>query len=66
VGAVKGSIMGIWEMPSEALVKQYNELKASVPRAVADANAVLARATTVSQALKAHNVTLTVPSMSQR
>jgi hypothetical protein len=63
VGVVKGSIMSFWEMPSDALVKQYNDVKAAVPRAVSEANAVLARATAVSQALKAHNVTLTVPSV---
>ena len=45
VAAVKQSILSIWEAPSAALVKQYNELKLSVPRAVAEADAFVARAT---------------------
>ena len=61
--ALKQSLMGVWEPPSAASVRQYNELKLSLPKAVAEANAVLARAATVSQALKKYDVTLTVPAV---
>ena len=59
--ALKSSLMGIWEAPSGSLVRQYNELKLTMPKAVADANALLARATSVSQALKKYDITMTVP-----
>jgi hypothetical protein len=61
VGTLKNQIMSIWEMPSETYVKQYNDLKISVPKAIADANAFLLKAMTLSQALAKYNVTLTVP-----
>jgi hypothetical protein len=59
--ALKQSLMGVWEPPSAAAVRQYNEVKLALPKAIADANAILARAATVSQALKRYDVTLTVP-----
>jgi hypothetical protein len=58
---LKNSLMSFWEAPSGALVRQYNEVKLSMPKAVADANAVLTRATAVSAALKKYDITLTVP-----
>jgi photosystem II stability/assembly factor-like uncharacterized protein len=60
-GTLKGAIGGIWEMPSAALVAQYTEVKAALPRAITEANGVLTRARAASEALKSHNVTLTVP-----
>ena len=60
-GAVKNGIMGIWEMPSDALMKQYADIKLALPKAIADANALLARARTVSTTLGNSGVTLTVP-----
>jgi hypothetical protein len=60
---LKQSLMGVWEPPSAAAVRQYNEVKLSLPKAIADANAVLARAATVSQALKKYDITLTAPSV---
>ncbi|HSA57596.1 MAG TPA: hypothetical protein VLE53_17920 [Gemmatimonadaceae bacterium] len=60
-GAVKASILSFWEPPSEALVRQYNEVKAALPRAITEANAVLTRAASVGQALQRHNLSLTVP-----
>jgi hypothetical protein len=48
-------------MPSDAYVKQYNDLRGSLPKAIADANAFLIKAMTVSQALAKYKVTLTVP-----
>ncbi len=59
-GALKGAIGGIWEMPSATMVSQYTEVKAAMPRAIAEANGVLTRARSASEALRAHNVTLTV------
>jgi hypothetical protein len=61
VGAIKNQIMGIWEMPSDALLKQYADIKVALPKAITDANALLARARTVSSALGNSGDTLTVP-----
>ncbi len=61
VGAVKGNIMGVWETPSAAVMKQVAEVKAAVPTVIADANALMTRARAVSQSLSSHGVTLTVP-----
>jgi hypothetical protein len=58
---LKNSIMRFWEAPSGSLLRQYNEVKLSMPKAVADANAVLTHAATVSAALKKYDITLTVP-----
>ncbi len=58
---VKNAIAGIWEMPSDALLKQYNDVKLSLPKAIADANALLVKAMALSQALKKYDVNLTVP-----
>jgi hypothetical protein len=59
--ALKQSLMGVWEPPSAAMVQQYEAVKLALPKAVAEANAVLARATTVSQALAKYDISLTVP-----
>jgi hypothetical protein len=59
--ALKNSVAAIWEAPSATLVRQYNELKIALPKAVTDANAVLTKAGTVSAALKKYDITLTVP-----
>jgi photosystem II stability/assembly factor-like uncharacterized protein len=58
---LKNQLMSIWETPSAAMVGQYNDVKADLPKAIADANAWLGRAATVSQALKKSDITLTVP-----
>jgi hypothetical protein len=60
-GTIKNSIMGIWEMPSDALMKQYADIKLALPKAIADANALLARVRTTGAALGSAGVTLTVP-----
>ena len=59
---VKSAIANIWEMPSDALLKQYNDVKLALPRAIAEANALLVKAMPLSQALKKHDLTLNVPS----
>ena len=61
VGTVKGAIQGLWEMPSDALVKQATDAKAALTPAITEANAVLARVRALSAALAPHNVKLTVP-----
>jgi hypothetical protein len=57
----KAGVLAFWEMPSPAIMRQYNEAKAMLPRAISDANAILGRASTLSQTLKAQGITLTVP-----
>jgi len=59
--SLKTQIMGIWETPSAALTRQYNEVKLALPKAVADANALLGRASGISQTLKKYDITLDVP-----
>jgi len=61
VGAVKSGMMAFTEMPSATLVKQYDDVKVALPKAVAEANAFLLRAMTMSQTLKKYDITLTVP-----
>ena len=53
--------MAFQEMPSDSLLKAYNDVKLALPKAIAEANAFLVKATTLSQALKKHDITLTVP-----
>lgn len=61
VGTSKAAIMGIWEPPSDAVSRQAASSRTALTAAISEANAVLARARTVSTALRAHNLTLTVP-----
>jgi hypothetical protein len=48
--------------PADPTVRAYTEVKAQTPRAIADLNAAIAKATPLSAALSKYNVTLTVPS----
>jgi hypothetical protein len=59
--ALKTQLMGVWESPSAAMLRQYNGVKTELPKAIAEANAVFARASAVSQALQKAGITLTVP-----
>jgi photosystem II stability/assembly factor-like uncharacterized protein len=61
VAASKGAVMGIWEAPSDAVSRQAASARTGLLAAISEAQAVIARARTVSAALKAHNVTLNVP-----
>jgi hypothetical protein len=61
LSTVKGAIMGIWEMPSEAVVAQANQAGPALNAAIDEANGVLARARSVSQQLGQYGLTLTVP-----
>jgi hypothetical protein len=58
---LKQSLMGVWEAPSASMVRQYNDVKLTLPKATADANALLGRAASLSQALKKYDITLNVP-----
>ena len=42
-------------------MRAYNDIKAQAPKAVADLNATIAKAATLSAELAKYNVTLTVP-----
>ena len=61
VSAAKSNIIAFWESPSAGTLKQAAEAKAGLPKAIAEANALLATAAKVSAALKAADITLTVP-----
>jgi hypothetical protein len=58
---LRNAVMGIWETPSAALTRQAAEAKVELPKAIADANAVLTKAATMSQTLKKYDIVLTVP-----
>jgi hypothetical protein len=47
--------------PGDQTVRAYTEVKAQTAKAIADLNAVIAKATTVSAALAPYSLTLTVP-----
>ncbi len=59
-GTVKGRIMSFYDMPSDAMMAQYADVRVALPRAVTEANTFLGRAQALSQALAKHGVTLTV------
>jgi hypothetical protein len=61
VNALKNDLSGFGDMVSDTQMKSYTELKAALPKAVADANAVLVKAMTMSQTLKKYDVAMTVP-----
>ena len=45
----------------EQATNAFSEVKAQTPKAIADLNAVIARAATLGDSLKPYNLTLTVP-----
>ena len=55
-----GQMMGIWEMPSPAIVNQYTSVKSDLPKAIAAADAFMARARSMSATLNKVGITLTV------
>jgi len=61
-GTVKGRIMSFYDMPSDAMMAQYADVRVALPRAVTEANTFLGRAQALSQALAKSGVTLTVAS----
>ena len=56
--AKNGLMGGMW--PGEQTTKAYADAKAKMPKAIADANALIAKAQTVSTALTKYNITLPV------
>ena len=61
ISGAKSNVAAFWETPSASVMQQYNDAKAMLPKAIADVNAFIAKAGAMSNTLKAHNVTLTVP-----
>jgi len=62
-GTVKTQILTFHDVPSETLVKRAADVRVSLPKAIAEANAfLLTKAMPLSQALKKYDVALTVPS----
>jgi hypothetical protein len=57
--AKNGLTGGMW--PGEQTMKAYNDLKMQAPKAIADLNVAIGKATTLSAALAKGNLTLTVP-----
>jgi hypothetical protein len=51
--------MSFWEMPSDTLLKQYTDVKVALPKAMVEANAVLAKSMAMSDILKKYDITLT-------
>ena len=53
--------MTFQDNPSDTALRQYNDVKVALPRAILEGNALLVKAMSLSQALKKHDITLTVP-----
>jgi len=60
-GAIKSAIMGVWEAPSAASVKQAGEAKAALAKAIAEANALLPKVSAMAAELKKYDITIAVP-----
>ena len=56
--AKTGMMGGMW--PGEQTMKAYTESKTKMPKAIAEANALIAKAQTLSTALTKYNITLPV------
>ena len=60
IGQVKNALMGgMW--PTEATLKGVTDLKTQAPKAIAEANAVFAKASALGSALATHKLPLTAP-----
>ena len=53
--------MGIWEAPSDAVMKQVADVKAELPKAIGEANAFLAKVKAMNQELSPYGASLTLP-----
>ena len=60
IGQAKNGLMGGMS-PTEQVTKAYNDSKAQAPKAFADANALFAKAATLSAALAKYNLKLDAP-----
>jgi len=63
VGTVKGNVLAFNDAPSDSTLKQYADVKLALPKAIAEGNAVIAKATALAATLKKADVTLTVPAV---
>ena len=61
VASLKTTIGGIWETPSDALMKRYADAKTTLPAAIAEANAVVAKASAMAPTLKRYGMEVSVP-----
>jgi len=61
VATAKASVMGVWESPSDATMKQVAEAKAELSAAIKEANAFLAKVRPMSQTLSPYGATLSPP-----
>ncbi|NQW02563.1 MAG: hypothetical protein HQ485_00885 [Acidobacteria bacterium] len=61
-GAVKSQVMAFYDLPSNSLMGQYNDVRLAMPRAITELNNFLKKATSLSQELAKSGVTLAVPS----
>lgn len=61
VSLAKSSVLAFTETPSATTMKQYADVKLALPKAIAEGNAVIAKAGSLANTLKAAGVTLTVP-----
>ena len=53
--------MAFYDMPSTSLMNQYADVRLAMPKAIAELNAFLVKASALSKELAKHGVTLTVP-----
>jgi hypothetical protein len=60
IGQAKNGLMGGFPATAQVL-EAYNEAKTATPKAIADANALFAKAATVSATLSTHKLTLAPP-----
>jgi hypothetical protein len=58
---VKTRVMSFYDVPSDAMMAQAADIRATFPKAVAEVNAFLTKASALSQALEKAGVTLKVP-----
>ncbi len=58
---LKNAISGIWEMPSDVVLRQYADVRTSLPKAISDANAFLRRASSVANAVKPYGIMISIP-----
>jgi photosystem II stability/assembly factor-like uncharacterized protein len=62
LGLAKTAMMaGMW--PTEQSMRAYADSKSEIPKVIADANTLLAKASALSTTLTQHNLTLTVPTV---
>ena len=60
IGQAKNGLMG-GMTAGESTTRAYTEVRLQTPKAIADLNAVIAKAATLSTSLAKYNITLTVP-----